>query len=222
MKKRLLEKDGFYLSLFVCICLIAVGGVWFTNNNVDKLASNNEKLENSNNNNEIHLIENDKDDKVPTATKSNENLNQAKKENTDKESSSTKLGYIGTEIVRGYSEKEPTYSKTLDVWEVHRAVDISSTKGADVKSVTNGVVLDVFKSDKYGYSVKIKDEEKGIVLVYSNLAENAAVKKDQKIAKGNVIGKVGDSSRVESEDGVHVHLEVYKNDQLIDPSEVLK
>ena len=40
MKKKLLEKDGFYLALFVCVCLVAIGGVWFTKNNVDNLASN--------------------------------------------------------------------------------------------------------------------------------------------------------------------------------------
>ena len=40
MKKKLLEKDGFYLALFVGICLVAIGGVWFTKNNVDELTSN--------------------------------------------------------------------------------------------------------------------------------------------------------------------------------------
>ena len=24
MKKKLLEKDGFYLALFVCVCLVAI------------------------------------------------------------------------------------------------------------------------------------------------------------------------------------------------------
>ncbi len=186
MKKKLLEKDGFYLSLFVCVCLIAVGGVWFTNSNVDKLASNNEKLENSNKDNEIHLIENNKNDKVPTATDSKQNLENAKQKddkNVSKaENKTSKLSYLGTEILRGYSEKEPTYSKTLDV----------------------------------------KDEDKGIVVVYSNLDKDTKVVKDQKIEEGQVMGKVGDSSRAESEDGTHVHLEVYKNDKLIDPSELLK
>lgn len=226
MKKKLLEKDGFYLSLFVCVCLIAVGGVWFTNSNVDKLASNNEKLENSNKDNEIHLIENNKNDKVPTATDSKQNLENAKqkddKDVSKAESKTSKLSYLGTEILRGYSEKEPTYSKTLDVWEIHKALDISSEKGSEVKSLTNGVVEDVFSSDKYGYSVKVKDEDKGIVVVYSNLDKDTKVVKDQKIEEGQVIGKVGDSSRAESEDGTHVHLEVYKNDKLIDPSELLK
>lgn len=226
MKKKLLEKDGFYLSLFVCVCLIAVGGVWFTNSNVDKLASNNEKLENSNKDNEIHLIENNKNDKVPTATDSNQNLENAKQKddkNVSKaENKTSKLSYLGTEILRGYSEKEPTYSKTLDVWEIHKALDVSSEKGSEVKSLTNGVVEDVFSSDKYGYSVKVKDEDKGIVVVYSNLDKDTKVVKDQKIEEGQVMGKVGDSSRAESEDGTHVHLEVYKNDKLIDPSELLK
>ncbi len=76
MKKKLLEKDGFYLSLFVCVCLLAVGGVWFTNNNVDKLASNKGIMENANKDSEeeIHLIEKDKKDAIPTATDSKQNL----------------------------------------------------------------------------------------------------------------------------------------------------
>lgn len=226
MKKRLLEKDGFYLSLFVCVCLIAVGGVWFTNSNVDKLASNNEKLENSNKDNEIHLIENNKNDKVPTATDSKQNLEKAKQtedKNVSKaENKTSKLSYLGTEVLREYSEKKPSYSKTLDVWEIHKALDISSTKGSDVKSLTSGVVTDIFSSDKYGYSVKVKNEEKGIVVVYSNLDKNTKVEKDQKIAEGQVLGKAGESSKAESEDGSHIHLEVYKNDKLVDPSELLK
>ena len=50
MKKKLLEKDGFYLALFVCICLVAIGGVWFTKNNVDELTSNDLFLNNTNEN----------------------------------------------------------------------------------------------------------------------------------------------------------------------------
>ena len=60
MKKKLLEKDGFYLALFACICLLAVGGVWFTKSNVDELASNNGFVnntdKNSKNDDELHLI----------------------------------------------------------------------------------------------------------------------------------------------------------------------
>ena len=62
MKKKLLEKDAFYLSLFICICIIAVGGIWFTNKNVDNLLSNNTATKSED---EIHLTKEKKKDVVP-------------------------------------------------------------------------------------------------------------------------------------------------------------
>ena len=66
------------------------------------------------------------------------------------EYTTTKLNYIGDKVIRGYSEKEPSYSKTLDVWETHKGVDISCTKGKEVKSLLNGIVVDVFDDEEYG------------------------------------------------------------------------
>ena len=37
----------FTWGLFACICLLAIGGVWFTKNNGDELASNNEFVNNT-------------------------------------------------------------------------------------------------------------------------------------------------------------------------------
>lgn len=82
-------------------------------------------------------------------------LRKAKSKEENK-SSTTKLNYIGDKVIRGYSEKEPSYSKTLDVWETHKGVDISCTKGKEVKSLLNGIVVDVFNDEEYGQSVKIK------------------------------------------------------------------
>ena len=81
MKKKLLENDSFYLALFVCVCMVAIGGVWFTKNNVDELASNNEftnDASKNNENDELHLIQKDSDDAIPTSTESNQNLEKAR------------------------------------------------------------------------------------------------------------------------------------------------
>ena len=137
MKKKLLENDIFYLSLFVCVCLVAVGGVWLTNSNVNKLASND-----TDRNEEIHLIDNDKkEDAIPTTTDSDQNLAKAKEE---KEDSSDKLSFLGTKVIREFSEKEPSYSETLNVWEIHKGVDVSTTEGQEIKSLLNGKVIDVY------------------------------------------------------------------------------
>lgn len=222
MKKKILEKDGFYLSLFVCVCLIAVGGVWFTNSKVDKLASNKEIVNNKDKSSEdeIHLIEKNKEGAIPTATDSNLNLSKAKAK-AKNEQENSKLSFIGNKVIRGYSEKEPSYSKTLDVWEIHKGIDVSTNKGQDIKSLLKGTVVDVFNDDKYGMSVKLKCEN-NIILVYSNLNKDVKVEKNQKIEEGQCIGLAGNTSTNESEEGQHIHLEAFKGEKTIDPMSLIK
>jgi len=222
MKKKLLEKDGFYLALFACLCLIAIGGVWFTKNNVDELTSNDlfVKENAGQEDDEVHLIKKDanKDDSIPTSTESKEDLAKAKEKQENKIS---KLSFLGTKITREYSEKQPSYSKTLDLWEVHKGLDISADKGYEVKSLLDGKVVNVFKDDKHGISVKVESAN-NIVVVYSNLDEKTNVKKGQEVTEGQVLGKVGDTTSVESEDGTHVHVEAFKGEESIDPMTLLK
>lgn len=222
MKKKLLEKDSFYLALFVCVCLVAVGGVWFTKNNVDELASNNGFVTDSNKNNEdeLHLIKKDKDSVLPTATDSKENLKQAKENKKDQENQS-KLNFLGNGVIREYSEKEPSYSKTLDVWEIHKGLDVGANEGQEVKSLLDGTIVDVFKDDQYGMSVKVKSEA-GITVIYSNLDTNIKVKKEQIVKQGECLGTVGDTTTVESEEVNHVHVQAYKDDKSIDPMNLIK
>jgi len=225
MKKKLLEKDGFYLALFACVCLIAIGGVWFTKNNVEELTSNDLFVNKTNesakkDDDEVHLIEKEtnKDDSIPTSTESKENLEQAKKKQENK---IQKLSFLGTEVIREYSETKPSYSKTLDLWEVHKGIDISADKGYEVKSLLAGKVVNVFKDDKHGISVKVESDN-NIVVVYSNLDEKTNVKKGQEIVEGQVLGTVGDTTSVESEDGAHIHVEAFKGEESIDPMTLLK
>ena len=225
MKKKLLEKDGFYVALFVCICLVAIGGVWFTKNNVDELTSNDlfvNKINESSKReeDEVHLIEKEaeKDDSIPTSTGSKENLEKAKEKQENK---SSKLSFLGTKVVREYSEKEPSYSKTLDLWEVHRGIDVSADEGYEVKSLLDGKVVDVFKDDKHGISVKVESTDNAVV-IYSNLDEKTNVKKGQEVTEGQVLGTVGNTTSVESEDGIHVHVEAFNGEESIDPMTLIK
>ncbi|MGL5328531.1 MAG: peptidoglycan DD-metalloendopeptidase family protein [Peptostreptococcaceae bacterium] len=216
MKKKLLENDIFYLSLFVCVCLLAVGGVWYTNKNVNNLAKNE-----ADKNEEIHLIDNEENkEAIQTSTDSDQNLSQAKAKEEEKKPKD-KLSYLGTEVTRGFSEKEPSYSETLDVWEIHKGVDISTKQNQEIKSLMNGTVMDVYKDDEYGMSVKIKHDN-NIVVVYSNLSDDIKVKKDQTIQEGQCIGLSGNTTTVESKEKQHIHIEAFKGEQSIDPMSLVK
>lgn len=212
MKKKLLEKDAFYLSLFICICIMAIGGIWFTNKNVDNLLSSNTPTKDTD---EIHLTEDEKNDVLPTTTDSDQNLAQAK------EAENNKISYLGNQVIRNYSEKEPSYSETLEVWEIHKGIDIEANENQEVKSLTSGTVLDVYNDDEYGISIKIQSN-KDNAFVYSSLSKNVKVNKGDEIKEGQCIGYAGNTSNVECLSGVHVHLEAYKNNIAINPMSLLE
>lgn len=212
MKKKLLEKDIFYLSLFICICLVAFGGILFTNKNMKELVSTKDF---NNKDDEINLVK-DKD-AVATSTESNQNLQQVK-ENQNKK---LKLNYVGEKVLREYSETIPTYSKTLDVWEIHKGLDISAQKGAEIKSILDGEVVSVYSDDKYGTSIELSYDD-GLRVIYSGINENVSIKKGDKVKEGDVIGYVGNTTNIENKDETHVHIEAYKNNQAINPLGLLE
>ena len=55
-------------------------------------------------------------------------------------------------------------------------------------------------------------------MVYKGLSSNISVKEGDKLTKGAVIGTVT-SFLAEKADGIHLHLELFKKDVLIDPTE---
>ena len=142
-----------------------------------------------------------------------QNLAKAKEE---KEDSSDKLSFLGTKVIREFSEKEPSYSETLNVWEIHKGVDVSTTEGQEIKSLLNGKVIDVYKDDEHGMSVKVQYDN-DIIVVYSNLSEDIKVEKNQELEEGQCIGLAGNTTAVESESEQHVHVEAFKGEESIDP-----
>ncbi len=217
--KKLLEKDGFYIALFVCVCLVAIGGLWFTNNNVEELASNTNDLisqkDDEQDDTEIHFVDNE-EDSVPTSTESKETLEEAKAKEQEEQKKESKLSFLGTDIVREYSEDTPSYSQTLDLWEVHKGLDVSANIGYEVKSLLKGVVCEVFECEEHGMSVMIQSED-DVFITYANLDENINLEKGQEIQEGEIIGLVGNTSFVESEEESHVHVEAFKNEESVNP-----
>ena len=223
--KKILERDGFYLALFLCVCLVAVGAVWVTKNSIDDLATNGfvnySDGELAKGDDEVHLIK-EKDKSVPTTTNSDQNLAKAKEQKAKESTEVAKSTMpVQGEVTKEYAEKIPSYNKTLDQWEIHKAVDIQAKAGSTVKSIASGKIIDVSNDDKYGTTVKIESANK-IVLTYSNLDKNVDAKVNQTVKAGDVIGKIGNTSTVESAEGAHLHLEAFKDGKSINPMSLMK
>jgi len=98
----------------------------------------------------------------------------------------------------------------------HSGVDIASPKGTPVKASNSGSV--VLASHLYfaGNTVII-DHGLGVFSLYCHFSE-IAVKRGQKVGKGDVVGKIGSTGRVT---GPHLHWSVRIRGSRVDPNALL-
>lgn len=129
----------------------------------------------------------------------------------------TYLRPVEGNTMKEYSMDKVVYSKTLDMWKVHDGIDICANDGEEVKASEKGIVERVYEDAFYGTSVII-DHQNGIKTVYRNLGKEATVKENQEIKKGQKIGNVGDTSNGEAKDETHIHFEVIKNGEIVNPN----
>jgi len=96
--------------------------------------------------------------------------------------------------------------------EHHNGVDFAGKLGSDIIAVAAGVVT--WSGDRYGYGNMVEiDHGNGYVTRYAHNQKNL-VKVGDKIAKGQLIAKMGSSGR---STGPHVHFEVLRNGRVVDP-----
>lgn len=120
-------------------------------------------------------------------------------------------------LLKDYSNTKLQYNSTLKLWQSHKAVDFAAKEGSEVYAVMDGVVKEVTYNYLMGNIVKL-DVGGGITVVYASLESDVPVKAGDKVTKGSVIGKVGNTAKSESTDGAHLHLEVIINEESVDPN----
>ena len=118
----------------------------------------------------------------------------------------TELKYISSFFG---NRPDPIYK----ISKFHSGIDFSAAKGTEAYATGDGVVCDVERNEwGYGNMVTI-DHGFGYKTRYAHL-QKAAVRKGQKVKRGQKIGYIGDSGKTT---GVHLHYEVLKNDAPVDP-----
>lgn len=120
------------------------------------------------------------------------------------------------EIIWDYSDGELVKSETLNLWQTHDGVDIAGEPGTEVKAAGEGVVLNIWEDPLWGICVSV-DHGDGYVSSYCGLDVSVPVTIGQETACGDVIGKVGNTAECECALPSHLHFEVKKDGEYIDP-----
>ena len=122
-------------------------------------------------------------------------------------------------VLKWYNDSELLYNETLKQWESHMAIDLTS-ENTNVCSVLDGVVTNVESSYEYGTTITITHKD-GFVSKYSSLGDNPYVTISDRVKAGQIIGKMSQSATNESLSGAHLHFELLKDGQKVDPANYL-
>lgn len=125
------------------------------------------------------------------------------------------------EIVKDYSKDNLVYSSTLEEWTTHLGIDIAMQKTDVVKAVADGKVKSIKNDPRYGLTVVI-EHQNGFESIYSSLLTAEFITVGEEIKQGSTIATVGNTATFEIADTTHLHFEMKKDGQNVDPNIYIK
>ncbi len=124
---------------------------------------------------------------------------------------------IKGEILREFAPDSLVYSNTLEEWITHSGIDIKADKTSVVTAAADGEVESIKNDPRYGLTV-IVNHDGGYQTVYANLLTAEFVVEGEKIEAGQTIGTVGNTATFEISDDYHLHFELLKNGEYLNPT----
>lgn len=188
-----------------------------TGSKEDVNSQNNNQNINSNNSSEIadntsEIVSMNMANALENSTNEEENYNQ--EEETVEDPSF--IMPVEGEIVKKYGKEKLIYSDTLKEWTTHLGIDIKADKTTVVKSSSDGTVKSIKNDPRYGLTVVI-EHQNGFTSVYSNLLTAEFVVVGETVKAGQTLGTVGNSATFEILDDSHLHFEILKDGNSVDP-----
>jgi murein DD-endopeptidase MepM/ murein hydrolase activator NlpD len=99
----------------------------------------------------------------------------------------------------------------------HTGIDLAAAEGTPIPAAKDGVVIAAGPRGGYGNAIEIAHAD-GTSTLYAH-ASGVAVTPGDRVSEGDLVGWVGQTGR---STGPHLHLEVRRGGQFLDPGQALK
>ncbi len=175
-----------------------------------------EKAKNENTNTEIETNATEKNSNETVTSE-----NEAQKTEDEQKSDPVFVKPVEGETIREFAKDKLVYSETLQEWITHNGIDIKADKTTVVKSAASGKVSSIKNDPRYGLTVTI-EHDNGFKSVYANLLTAEFITEGEAVESGQTIGTVGNTATFEILDEPHLHFEIIKDGEYVDPSIYIK
>lgn len=216
MRQEKKQKDKPAIALVLCFCLMALVSVFVVKANIDKVKDNVRSSQTTD-------VVKEKSVNEESSSSVSEKEIIDSRDNTDSENTSASefIVPLQGEIIMEYSTDMPIYWATLDQYMTHSGVDIAAPIGSGVKACAGGTVTKIDEDDRFGIIAEI-NHGNGIISMYGNLSKDDLVELGEIVTQGDVIGKVGQSSLFEFDSPEHLHFEMKKNGEYVNPTDYME
>ncbi len=100
---------------------------------------------------------------------------------------------------------------------LHSGIDFKASTGTPILATAYGTIVEAGRNGGYGKMVEI-DHGSGITTRYAHMSR-VTVSVGEQVEKGTIIGKAGSTGR---STGPHLHYEVRRNGDAVNPAKFLK
>ena len=224
--KEFFRKEGFYLVLFLCLCLVAT--VITISYKISNKSITQKEVTRSTDNSNISSNSDDKSkitSEIPNAEKVDKDSTKTKVPATEKAkavTANTEVKFnkpVDGMLLRGYTYPKPVRVDDKNQRTI-RGIDIEAKVGTNVKSAAEGIIESIGNNGVEDGMAVVVIHANGIKTKYTNLDSEVSLKKGDKVTSETVIGKVGLSAKIYNKEdfGEHLNLQVLNSEnQQVDP-----
>lgn len=125
-------------------------------------------------------------------------------------------------IIKEYSDEMQIYNPSTQDYRNHYGIDISSdSNNLNVHAAFSGFIKEVYSDKTNGNVVVLSSFDGSFIMKYMCLGE-ITVTEGETVSEVMVIGTLGTSAKLEDRDPPHVHIELFVNGEMVDPSQYIK
>lgn len=207
---RMMEKQGFYVVLAVCVLVIVLSAVYtFRIRDEESRRITARQAETAGGNQESQTLT------EAMELISSQNPVQAANP-VPTESPLVLQQPVDGFVDREFSLEQPQFFAASGMWQIHPGIDLAAEYGTPVVCCLPGKVTSVVKDNQLGLTVVVSHSG-GYESVYAGLAAADYVRPGDEVAKGQTIGHTGNGVLAESDGGAHLHFEIRRDGKPVDP-----
>lgn len=123
------------------------------------------------------------------------------------------------EVLINYAKDNLVYSNTLREWTLHKGVDFKLAENDAIFSVCDGKILDIRYEHELGNVIEIENGE--YTIKYACIDVVKGLKVGDSVKQGMQIAVASNDVGFEQDGGLHLHLEIFKNGNQINPFDII-